>query len=554
MTQSDLLARYATQKDADAFAQIVEQYQQLVFATCQRVLHNRDDVDDAVQETFLRLAQKAATLRTNLGGWLHACATNIAADMNRRRRTRSRHESAVDPKPVYDNDSQRTLAELREHLDAALQKLSAPDRELIIQRFFIGRQQTDLAKEAAVAPSTISLRLEHAVDALRDHLKTLGFAIAATATLATLLEAEHASAAVPASLTAGLMKIGLTGISGSATTFSAPALVASLLIGLGLLTSIDIWFFTRLDSTQAQQTSPASQPASQPSSALHGRVLFANGQPVIGATVFVALPQPSRIRIRNGALETDDPTTPRATTDSDGAFDLPQQSTPFLLQVVSEAGYTQIDQDAFAKKHDIQLPDWGQIQGRYMLGSKPAAGVELQSGSISRIPANSPIPISIISRANTHPDGNFTLDHIIPGNILISRNFEEFSGKDSMIFRDDIGTAQVTAGQATTLTFGSVGRPVTGKFIYPPNLKPTDYFINARATTRNSRDQHFLEVAPDLTFQIHNVPPGDYQIHISLQLIHGDRADQPDLIQFTMPPIPNDVSDDPLVIPDIQLK
>src|SRR5437588_3633303 len=76
MTQANLLQAYATHRDAESFAQIVRQYQRFIFATCRRRLQNADDVDDAVQETFLRLAQKAGELHSNIGGWLHTCAVN----------------------------------------------------------------------------------------------------------------------------------------------------------------------------------------------------------------------------------------------------------------------------------------------------------------------------------------------------------------------------------------------------------------------------------------------------------------------------------------------
>src|SRR5580658_3014345 len=70
MTQANSFARYAATRDSEAFAEIVTRYQRLVFATCRRKLRNPADVDDAVQETFLRLAQRAAELHTNPGGWL----------------------------------------------------------------------------------------------------------------------------------------------------------------------------------------------------------------------------------------------------------------------------------------------------------------------------------------------------------------------------------------------------------------------------------------------------------------------------------------------------
>ena len=63
MTETTLLANYAMRRDAEAFAQLVTRYQRLIFATCRRVLHEPQDVDDAVQETFLRLAFTNVPLR-----------------------------------------------------------------------------------------------------------------------------------------------------------------------------------------------------------------------------------------------------------------------------------------------------------------------------------------------------------------------------------------------------------------------------------------------------------------------------------------------------------
>src|ERR1700677_1137440 len=95
MTESELLIRYARRRDAEAFAVLVERYQRLIFSTCRRRLHHSADVDDAVQETFLRMAKASGSVRSNVGAWLHRCATNVSTDLNRRRQTRERHESQV---------------------------------------------------------------------------------------------------------------------------------------------------------------------------------------------------------------------------------------------------------------------------------------------------------------------------------------------------------------------------------------------------------------------------------------------------------------------------
>src|ERR1700710_3153864 len=97
MTESELLDRYARFQDAEAFTLLVERYQRLILSTCRRRLHHSTDVDDAVQETFLRMAKAAGSVKSNLGAWLHRCAMNVSADLNRRGKTRLKYELQATP-------------------------------------------------------------------------------------------------------------------------------------------------------------------------------------------------------------------------------------------------------------------------------------------------------------------------------------------------------------------------------------------------------------------------------------------------------------------------
>src|SRR5205823_1184261 len=94
--------------------------------------------------------------------------------------------------------------------------------------YFLGRAQTELAAEAGVAPSTITHRLERAIERLRKHLKAMG-CVATTAVggavVANFIATETASAAVPPALTANVMKIGLSGV-GSNTTAATVGTIA----------------------------------------------------------------------------------------------------------------------------------------------------------------------------------------------------------------------------------------------------------------------------------------------------------------------------------------
>src|SRR4051812_3822495 len=314
MTQIDLLNDYARTRDADAFAKIVAQYERLILATCRRGVRPPPDADDAAQGTIFRLAQKSGSVRSNLGAWLHGCAVNVARDINRRRLTRQRHETAAARSDV--DGPPRELAELREQLDIALVKLDSQQRELIIARFFSGRTQVELAAEAGLSPSTLSERLDHAIVRLRRHLASPP----AIPAIAALLEAEHATAIAPAHLTANIMAIGLSGVPRAGTVAAAASvlpLTIKLIAGLAAVVAIALAVRaaspTRqivpmaatapaqpsdiLMTTFAASTAPAASPpqwqTTQPvagNAVLSGRVLDRDNNPIAGATVQIAGP------------------------------------------------------------------------------------------------------------------------------------------------------------------------------------------------------------------------------------------------------------------------
>ncbi|MFW5828827.1 MAG: RNA polymerase sigma factor [Planctomycetota bacterium] len=69
-----LLRAYTDQRDAEAFARIVQRHAGMVHAVCLRVTRNQSDADDATQESFLELARQARRIRSNLAAWLHRVA------------------------------------------------------------------------------------------------------------------------------------------------------------------------------------------------------------------------------------------------------------------------------------------------------------------------------------------------------------------------------------------------------------------------------------------------------------------------------------------------
>jgi RNA polymerase sigma factor (sigma-70 family) len=175
-----LLDRFVHQGDEDAFASLVRRYGPMVLGVCRRVLHHRQDAEDAAQDTFLLLARKATSIRAgaSVRGWLHTAAYRVAlrarAKTVRRRQGRSFLEDIADEEPGGAPPDRLVWRELCESLDAALGRIPEQYRSAFILCQLEGQTGKEAADCLDCPIGTVRSRVGRAKRRLREQLKSSG--------------------------------------------------------------------------------------------------------------------------------------------------------------------------------------------------------------------------------------------------------------------------------------------------------------------------------------------------------------------------------------------
>lgn len=164
----DLLKRYQTQQDPEAFRELVLHYSPLVYRTALKITRNATDAEDITQECFWRLAQKAETIHFSVAGWLRGTATYLAKNWQRTLQRRKFYEQELSAT----FEEALTSPEIRQELiNSALQSLPEHLREPVIRHYLEGRPQEELSEELGIHQSTVSRRIQQGLDLLRKQLE-----------------------------------------------------------------------------------------------------------------------------------------------------------------------------------------------------------------------------------------------------------------------------------------------------------------------------------------------------------------------------------------------
>ncbi len=184
-SDAQLLGRFAADRDEAAFELLVWRHARLVYGTCQRVLHDRHDAEDAFQATFLALARHAGRIarREAVAGWLHRVACRVALTARGRRvRREAREATAGAAEPVSNSPDAASAAqsrELRQVLDREIGRLPARFRAAVVLCYLEGKSVDEAAVLLGCPRGTVASRLARGRERLRARLAGRGLAVPA---------------------------------------------------------------------------------------------------------------------------------------------------------------------------------------------------------------------------------------------------------------------------------------------------------------------------------------------------------------------------------------
>jgi len=174
-----------------AFEELVRRHQQRVFALVSGILRRQEDVEDVAQQVFLKvfLSLRKFDQRAAFSTWLYRITINECWDYLRKKKVRPLvYESDLSEEQVSCLDgiassgrppeAPNDRAEAKQLLERLLEKLSEPDRQLLVLKEMQGFSVQELAEILNLNVNTVKVQLFRArgrvMDAYRRRLGLSG--------------------------------------------------------------------------------------------------------------------------------------------------------------------------------------------------------------------------------------------------------------------------------------------------------------------------------------------------------------------------------------------
>jgi RNA polymerase sigma-70 factor, ECF subfamily len=178
-----ILVEKAKSGDKKALSQLVNKYSGRIYNLALRILRNKEDAEDILQETFLTVVEKLHTFdgRSGFFTWIYRIATN--ASLMKLRKKKVVFKDLNDDPDYTDNIENRVFVdwtqdpsiniydeEVKKKIEAAVNKLSEIYRTVFVLRDIEGLSIKETSSILNITEENVKIRLRRARQFLRDML------------------------------------------------------------------------------------------------------------------------------------------------------------------------------------------------------------------------------------------------------------------------------------------------------------------------------------------------------------------------------------------------
>jgi RNA polymerase sigma-70 factor, ECF subfamily len=167
-------------RDETALAQLYDRYRVILFGLLMRILNNRQEAEDVLQEVFLQVWRKAADYDENRGRpftWLVTLGRSRGIDRLRSLATRERITEAgakEASEEISDAAGDAFRSEQRSLVNDALAQLPNEQKQTLILAYFDGLTQSEIAARLGAPLGTVKTRMRTGMMKLRELLAGQG--------------------------------------------------------------------------------------------------------------------------------------------------------------------------------------------------------------------------------------------------------------------------------------------------------------------------------------------------------------------------------------------
>lgn len=219
------------------------------------------------------------------------------------------------------------------------------------------------------------------------------------------------------------------------------------------------------------------------------------------------------------------------------------------------------------------------------VGLGEAVAALATEGPVAAVLGAAQVSVSFEESKRTDPAGAFRFERVPPGEVTVSRCVEVRHGSMSTVHFSTSSRARVASGEEAEVTLGGAGRPVVGRLVAPAagatgegaaTTEPyawgslaTVHTAPAPPTIRGflsglsgagsrGSGRTVARVAPDGTFRLEDVTPGEYTLTATATPLGWERGAPPtprlEKHSFTVPPLPKGARflDEPLDLGELR--